>query len=65
MNTISYQENTGEAYIVVCYYAHGMYKFKTSKANYTGIMGAIRNARVKDIEEITIITKEEYYKREV
>jgi hypothetical protein len=59
---MNYQKHTGEAYIEVEYYAQGMYKFKKSKATRTGIQGAIRNARVKDIEDVILISKEEYYK---
>ena len=59
---ISYQEHEGEAYISLCYYAQGMYKVKKSKAVRTGIQGAIKNARVKDIEDVILISKNEYYK---
>lgn len=59
---IDYKEHEGEAYISLCYYANGIYKFKKSKAARTGIQGAIRNARVKDIEEVTLISKDEYYR---
>ena len=57
---MNYQDNKGKAYIEVYYYDHGTYRYKKSKAKHTGIQGAIRNARVKGIEEITLISKEEY-----
>lgn len=59
---MNYQDNKGEAYILICYYAHGWHNFKKSKAKRAGIQGAIRNARVKDIEGIILISKEEYDK---
>lgn len=59
---MDYKEHTGEAYIEVEYYTRGVYRFKKSKAKYTGIQGAIRNARVTPTGELILISKEEYYK---
>lgn len=60
---INYKDYEGKAYISVYYYVGGMYKLKNSKATRTGIQGAIKNARVKNIEDVTLISQEEYYKK--